>query len=71
MLVIYFCECHFSGRATPLLYGACSFNIIEHISEDHQVEVQMWADELLPDEQSREYCHIYSNTTNHITLNNY
>ena len=26
MLVFYFCECHFSGRATPLLYGACSFN---------------------------------------------
>ena len=27
MLVLYFCECHFSGRATPLLYGACSFKV--------------------------------------------
>ena len=29
MLVLYFCECHFSGRTTPLLYGACSFKVFE------------------------------------------
>ena len=39
MLVFYFCECHFSGRATPLLYGACSFNCcqIKDINVDLKV----------------------------------
>ena len=51
LVTLFPCIYRYFGNMQPLnvcLSYQGTLNTVERISEDHQVEVQMWADELLP-----------------------